>query len=148
MSEPAPRDAWHDNLLDTMRARAEQIRHQASPSVADTPVYNWPEVSSRLGRAAAVAVADDAIPMSSRHTGLRLVVLVRVRKLTVALLRFLTVRQSEYNLGVLHALRETGKAVRSLEQRLAERDKEIRQLRERISHLEQHLPSEIVRKAS
>ncbi len=148
MTEPAPPDAWHDTLLDTLRARAERSRRQPPTPVADAPIYNWPEVSSYLGRAAAVAVADDAPPVSPRHTGLRRVIFVSVRKLAVTLLRFLTVRQSEYNLGILHALREMGKAVRSLEQRLAERDHEIRQLRERLSHLEQHLPSEIVRKAS
>jgi hypothetical protein len=149
MSEPTPRDAWHEDLLATLRARAEKSRRQAGPTpTADVPTYNWPEVSSRLSRAAAVAVADSAISVGRQHTGLRRALIVRLRGLMVSLLRFLTSRQSEYNLGVLYALRETGGAVRSLEQRLAVHEKEIGQLRERITHLEAHLPAERTRKAS
>jgi uncharacterized protein YigA (DUF484 family) len=71
-----------------------------------------------------------------------------LRRVIVAVLRFLTVRQSEYNLGVLHALRETGKAVRSLEKQMAIQNEEIRQLRERLSHLEAHPPVDEIRQAS
>jgi hypothetical protein len=149
MSDIGPRDAWHEQLLETIRARAE--RNQRQPGLVPTasrPVYNWPEVSSRLSRAAAVAVPDATIPVSRRHSGLRRALILRLRRLIVSLLRFLTVRQTEYNLGVLHALRDTGKAVRSLEQLLLARDEELRHLRERVAHLEKHLPVEAVRQAS
>jgi hypothetical protein len=149
MSELGPRDAWHEELLTIIRERAQKNQRHCGPSTAGTAaVYNWPEVSSRLSSAAAVAVADATIPVDRRHTALRRALILGVRRLIVSLLHFLTARQSEYNLGVLHALRETGKAVRALEQRLTAQDEEIRQLRERISHLEKHLPVEVNRKAS
>ncbi len=149
MTELQPRDAWHDDLLATIRARAEQNEQRLGPLPgANDPVYNWPEVSSRLSRAEAAAVADAAIPVDRRHRGIRRVLILRVRTLIVSLLRFLTARQSRYNLDVLQALRETGKTVRSLETRLTARDDEVRQLRERLSHLERHLPTEAVRQAS
>jgi hypothetical protein len=149
MSETGTRDAWLDDLQRRIRTRAEksQLLRDERP-IAPVPAFNWPEVSSRLGQAAAVAVADDKIPVGRHHTGLRRVVILRLRRLIVAALRFLTTRQSEYNLGVLHALRETGKAVRSLENQLAIQNEEIRQLRERLSHLEEHPPVEEIRQAS
>jgi hypothetical protein len=105
-------------------------------------------VSSLLSRAAAVAVADATIPVDRRHTGLPRAFILAVRRFIATLVRFLTVRQSAYNRGVLDALRQTGRAVRSLEKRLAARDEELSQLRQRVSHLEKHLPAEVLRKAS
>jgi hypothetical protein len=147
MSEAGTRDAWLENLQRRIRTRAEksQLLDAATP-IAPVPAFNWPEVSSRLGQAAAVAVADDNLTVGRHHTGLRRA--LRLRLLIVAALRFLTIRQSEYNLGVLHALRETGKAVRSLEKQLAIQNEEIRQLRERLSHLEEHPSVEGIRQAS
>jgi hypothetical protein len=149
MSETGPPDPWHEALLATIRERAEENQRQLGTTpAASRPVYNWPEVSSRLSRAAAVAVADATIPVDRRHTGLRRGLILAVRRLIASLLRFLTARQSDYNLGILEAMHETGRAVRSLEKRLAAQDEELTQLRERISHLEKHLSAEVVRKAS
>jgi hypothetical protein len=149
MSATGSHDPWHEALLATIRERAETNQRQfgASP-VATVPVYNWPQVSSRLSQATAVAETDATIPVHRRHTGLRRALILGIRRVIIVLLRFLTVRQSEYNLAVVHAVRETGRGVRSLEKRLAAQDEEIRQLRQRISHLETHLPADINRKAS
>jgi hypothetical protein len=149
MSETGAHDPWHEALLATLRERAEsnQRQHGASP-VANVPIYNWPEVSSSLSRATTVAVADATISVDRRHTGLRRALILGIRSVVVALLRFLTARQSEYNLAIVHAARETGRGVRALEKRLAAQDEEIRQLGQRISHLEEHLPVDIIRKAS
>jgi hypothetical protein len=149
MSETPTRDPWHDTLLATVRARAEQSRRRRDTTPpAHVPVYNWPEVSSLLSRAAARAVADATIPVDRRHTGLRRALILAVRRFLASLLRFLTARQSDYNRAVLEALHQTGRAVRSLEKRLAARDEQLRRLRERISRLEQHLSAETTRKAS
>jgi hypothetical protein len=149
MSATGPHDAWYEELLATLRARADESRRRAGAGPADEArAYNWPEVSSLLARAGAVAVADHPVSAGGRHRGLRRALVLRLRRAIVSLLRFLTARQSEYNRGVLHALRETGEAVRSLERRLATREKEIEHLRERISHWEAHLPVEASRKAS
>jgi hypothetical protein len=149
MSETGAHDPWHEALLATLRERAESNQRQHGTSaVANVPIYNWPEVSSSLSRAATVAVADATIPVDRRHTGVRRTLIIGIRRVIVALLRFLTTRQSEYNFAIVHAVRETGRGVRSLEKRLAAQDEETRQLRQRISHLEKHLPVEINRKAS
>jgi hypothetical protein len=149
MSETGSPDPWHDALLATLRGRAEAKRRQRDPTPpARASVYNWPEVSSLLSRAAARAVADATISVDRRHTGLRRALILIVRRFLASLLRFLTARQSDYNRAVLDALHQTGRAVRSLEQRLAARDDELSQLRQRISELEKHLSAEVVRKAS
>jgi hypothetical protein len=149
MTEAGIRDAWLDDLQRGIGTRAKKKQlQQGDTQISPVPVFNWPEVSSRLEQAAAVAVADDNITVGRHHTGLRRAFVLRLRQLIVTALRFLTTRQSEYNLGVLHALRETGKAVRSLEKQLAAQNEEIRQLRERLSHLEEHPPVEGIRQAS
>jgi hypothetical protein len=149
MSEAGSCDAWHDALLARIRERALENRRQHSPTPqASLPIYNWPEVSSRLSRASAVAVADATISLDRRHTGLRRELIFQIRGLIAYLLRFLTSRQTAYNLDVLQALRETGRGLRALEQRLAQQDQDIGQLRNRISHLEKQLPVELNCKAS
>jgi hypothetical protein len=149
MSKSCPRDVWHDELLATIRARAEENSRSARPAPTRGVVSsNWPEVSSLLNRAGAVAVADASIPVGGHHTGVRRALVIGIRRVIVTLLHFLTARQSEYNLAVLHALRDTAQGLRSLEQQADARDKEIEQLRERISHLEAHLPIQGARKAS
>ena len=115
---------------------------------AQAPVYNWPEVSSLLSRAAARAVADATISVDRRHRGVRRALILTLRRFIASLLRFLTARQSDYNRAVLDAVHQTGRAVRSLEKRLAAKDDELSQLRQRISRLEKLLPAEVVRKAS
>lgn len=149
MPEAGSRDTWLDDLQRLIRTRAQMRQlQQGDTPIAPVPVFNWPEVSSRLGQAAAVAVVDDNVTVGRHHTGLRRAFILRLRRFLVAAMRFLTVRQSEYNLGVLHALRETGKAVRCLEKQLAIQNEEIRQLRERLSHLEKHPPVDGIRHAS
>jgi hypothetical protein len=161
MLETGKPDAWHEQLLATIRERAakNQTTLAAKPRATEItePVYNWPEVSNRLGRATAVALLEDAPLFNPRHTGLRRYVIFRIRRLIVILLRFVTNRQSEFNNHLVQSVHETGKAVRRLERRLATQDGEICRLRDRISHLERHSTaaeplspnvSEIIRKAS
>jgi hypothetical protein len=149
MSQIDRPDPWHDALLATIRERADKNqRRHGTISVAHGSVYNWPEVSSLLSRAAARAVADATIPVDRRHSGLRRALILAVRRLLASLLRFLTARQSDYNRAVLDALHQTGRAVLSLEKRLAAQDEELSQLRERLARLEQRPSAEAARKAS
>jgi hypothetical protein len=149
MSEPADHDPWHDALVATIRERADKNRRrQGTTPTMHRSVYNWPEVSSLLNRAAARAMADATISVDRRHAGLRRALILTLRRCIASLLHFLTARQSSYNCAILDALHQTGRAVRSLEKRLAAQDIELIQLRQRISHLEKLLPAEVVRKAS
>src|SRR5579862_3361004 len=104
MTEPTP-DAWHDNLLDTIRERAQRNETQLNAHSPNPHVYNWPEVSSRLNQATTVALAQEAPLVGPHHTGLRRIIVGAIRRLIVTLSRFLTNRQSEYNISLVDSMR-------------------------------------------
>jgi hypothetical protein len=161
MFETGQPDAWHEQVIATIRERAAKnqtsLACNPNATATDAPIYNWPEVSNRLGRATAVSAVEDAPLCNPRHTGLGRYIIIAIRRRIVILLRFLTNRQSEFNNHLVQSVHETGTAVQRLERRLAAQDQEIWHLRERISHLERHSTaaeplsrhaSETIRKAS
>jgi hypothetical protein len=111
-------------------------------------------VKSRLKLGAALAQLG-TLPLFPRFHGIKRRLALVAARVILYLLRFLTSRQTDFNVCLLDALREMGEALHSVETRLVQQQEQIRLLDATVSQLQLRLSSstttrrgELERKAS
>jgi hypothetical protein len=149
-----------DELKTRIREQAAGMRERAAAAIplaargASVWSFNWLEVKSRLKIGSNLARLG-AVPLLPRLHGIkRQLALVAARVILVAT-RFLTSRQTDFNVCLLDALREMGEALHSVESRVVQQQEQIRLLEATISQLQLRVAStgsnrrvELERKAS
>jgi|GEM_PF-3027834 hypothetical protein len=150
--------------LDELKARIrEQAASMRERAAAATPLppdgssiwsFNWLEVKSRLKIAAGLAQLG-VMPLLPRFHGLKRRLALAASRIILYLTRFLTTRQSDFNVCTLDALRGMGEALHAIETRLVQQQEQIRLLEATITQLQLRVASigpirrsELERKAS
>jgi hypothetical protein len=150
--------------LDELKARIrEQAASMRERAAAATPLppdgssvwsFNWLEVKSRLKIAAGLAQLG-VMPLLPRFHGFKRRLALAASRMILYLTRFLTTRQSDFNLCTLDALRGIGEALHAIETRLVQQQEQIRLLEATITQLQLRVASigpirrgELERKAS
>ncbi len=148
-------DEWKARI----REQAASMRERAAASVplaarsAAAWSFNWLEVKSRLKIGAGLAQLG-AVPLLPRFHGLKRRLALAASRGVLYLTRFLTSRQTDFNVCLLDALREMGEALHTIETRLVQQQEQIRLLEATVSQLQMRVSSgsgrrgELERKAS
>jgi hypothetical protein len=159
MSETNPPDWDLDELKARIREQAASMRERAAASVplaarsSAAWSFNWLEVKSRLKIGAGLAHLG-AVPLLPRFHGLTRRLALAGAKVVLYLTRFLTSRQTDFNVCLLDALREMGEALHTVETRVVQQQEQIRLLEATVNQLQLRLSSgpnrrgELERKAS
>ncbi len=148
-----------DELKAQIREQAASMRERAASSIplatrgSSAWSFNWLEVKSRLKIGAGLAQLG-AVPLLPRFHGLQRRLALAASRLILYLTRFLTSRQTDFNVCLLDALREMGEALHSVETRVVQQQEQIRLLEATLSQLQLRVTSgggrrgELERKAS
>lgn len=146
-----------DELKARIREQAASMRERAASSIplaARGPSvwsFNWLEVKSRLKIGAGLAQLG-AVPLLPRFHGIKRRMALAASRVILFLTRFLTSRQTDFNVCLLDALREMGEALHSVESRVVQQQEQIRLLEATISQLQFRVTAprfgELERKAS
>lgn len=148
-----------DELKARIREQAASMRERATASVplaarsAAAWSFNWLEVKSRLKIGAGLAQLG-AMPLLPRFHGLKRRLALAASRVVLLLTRFLTSRQTDFNVCLLDALREMGEALHTVETRVVQQQEQIRLLEAAVSQLQLRVSSgsgrrgELERKAS
>jgi hypothetical protein len=130
-----------DELKARIREQAASMRERAAasnPLAARGPSvwsFNWLEVKARLKIGAGLAQLG-AVPLLPRFHGMQRQLALAASRLILFLTRFLTSRQTDFNVCLLDALREMGEALHSVESRVVHQQEQIRLLEATISQLQ------------
>lgn len=130
-----------DELKARIREQAASMRERAAASIplaARGPSvwsFNWLEVKARLKIGAGLAQLG-AVPLLPRFHGIRRKLALAASRVILFLTRFLTSRQTDFNVCLLDALREMGEALHSVESRVVQQQEQIRLLEATISQLQ------------
>lgn len=136
----------HPDLdLDELKARIrEQAAGMRERVAAALPLpargssawsFNWLEVKARLKVGAGLAQLG-ALPLLPRFHGLARQLALAASRVILFLTRFLTSRQTDFNVCLLDALREMGEALHSVETRVVQQQEQIRLLEATITQLQ------------
>jgi hypothetical protein len=149
-----------DELKARIREQAAGMRERAASATPLPPdgssvwSFNWLEVKSRLKIAAGLAQLG-VLPLLPRFHGLKRRLALAASRVILYLTRFLTTRQSDFNVCALDALRGMGEALHAVETRVVEQQERIHlleaticQLQLRIANIPPTRRSELERKAS
>jgi hypothetical protein len=148
-----------DELKAHIREQAASMRERAAASVplaarsSAAWSFNWLEVKSRLKIGSGLAQLG-AMPLLPRFHGLKRRLALAASRVVLYLTRFLTSRQTDFNVCLLDALREMGEALHTVETRVVQQQEQIRLLEAAISQLQLRVSSgpsrrgELERKAS
>jgi hypothetical protein len=130
-----------DELKARIREQAAAMRERAAASTALPPdgssvwSFNWLEVKSRLKIAAGLAQLG-VVPLLPRFHGVKRRLALAASRVILYLTRFLTTRQSDFNVCALDALRGMGEALHAVETRVVQQQEQIRLLEATISQLQ------------
>jgi hypothetical protein len=130
-----------DELKARIREQAASMRERAASSIplatrsSAVWSFNWLEVKARLKIGAGLAELG-ALPLLPRFHGLQRRLAQAAARGILYLTRFLTSRQTDFNLCLLDALREMGEALHSVESRVVQQQEQIRLLEATISQLQ------------
>ena len=159
MNNSNPPDLDLDELKERIREQAAGMRERAASATPLPPdgssvwSFNWLEVKSRLKIAAGLAQLG-AVPLLPRFHGIKRRVALAASRVILYLTRFLTTRQSDFNVCALDALRGMGEALHAVETRVVQQQEQIRLLEATICQLQLRLAGgttrrgELDRKAS
>ncbi|HTU16732.1 MAG TPA: hypothetical protein VMG10_01615 [Gemmataceae bacterium] len=160
MDNPNQPDLDLDELKARIREQASSMRERAAASIplaargASVWTFNWLEVKARLKIGAGLAQLG-AVPLLPRFHGMQRRLALAASRVILFLTRFLTSRQTDFNVCLLDALREMGEALHSVETRVVQQQEQIRLLEATISQLQLRvggsgsaLRGELERKAS
>lgn len=149
-----------DELKERIREQAAEMRESVPATLplgahtASPRAFNWLEVKARLKIGSGLAKMG-ALPLLPRFHGLRRRLALAAAHVVLYLTRFLTGRQSEFNVCLLDALRDMGEALHTVETRLVQQQEQIRQLEATVGQLQMRVGgnpaprlAEIERKAS
>jgi hypothetical protein len=157
----ANRSDWDlDKLKTRIREQAAEMRERVAASVPLTArsssawAFNWLEVKSRLKIAEGLSRLG-AMPLLPRFRGLKRQVALVASRVVLVLTRFITSRQTDFNINLLETLREMGEALHAIETRVIQQQEQIHLLEAQLSQLHMRLPGvvsprrgEMERKAS
>ena len=141
MSEENHPDWDLDELKARIREQAAAMRERAAATIplaargASVWSFNWLEVKSRLKIGAGLAQLG-AMPLLPRLHGLRRRLALLAARVILTAARFLTSRQTDFNVCLLDALREMGEALHSVETRVVQQQEQIRLLEATVSQLQ------------
>ncbi len=151
-----------DELKTKIREQAAEMRERAAAAVplaargSSAWSFNWLEVKSRLKIGAGLAQMG-GMPLLPRFRGVKRQVALFASRAVLYLTRFLTSRQTDFNVCLLDALREMGEALHGVETRVVQQQEQIRLLEACVNQLQLRVSSgsvlparrcEIERKAS
>lgn len=149
-----------DELKERIREQAAGMRERAASATPLPPdgssiwSFNWLEVKSRLKIASGLAQLG-AAPLLPRFHGIKRRLALAASRVILYLTRFLTTRQSDFNVCTLDALRGLGEALHAVETRVVQQQEQIRlleatitQLQFRLAHTGPGRRTELERKAS
>jgi hypothetical protein len=146
-----------DELKARIREQAAEMRERVAASVPLTArsssawAFNWLEVKSRLKFAEGLSRLG-AMPLLPRFRGIKRQVALIASRAVLVLTRFITSRQTDFNINLLETLREMGEALHAIETRAIQQQEQIHLLEAQLSQLHMRLPSsrrgEMERKAS
>lgn len=149
-----------DELKIRIREQAAAMRERAAAATPLPPdgssvwSFNWLEVKSRLKIAAGLSQLG-VLPLLPRFHGIKRRLALAASRVILYLTRFLTTRQSDFNVCALDALRGIGEALHAVETRLVQQQEQIRLLEATVSQLQMRVASigptrrgELERKAS
>ena len=130
-----------DELKERIREQAASMRERAAAATPLPPdgssiwSFNWLEVKSRLKIAAGLAQLG-VVPLLPRFHGLKRRLALTASRAILYLTRFLTTRQSDFNVCALDALRGMGEALHAVETRVVQQQEQIRLLEATITQLQ------------
>jgi hypothetical protein len=149
-----------DELKEHIRAQAACMRERVAVSLPLTPpgsagwAFNWLEFKARLKIGAGLAKLGER-PLLPRFHGIKRQLALSVARIVLFLTRFLTSRQTDFNVATLDSLREIGEALHSVETRVVQQQEQIRLLEATVGQLQLRVSSggvprraELERKAS
>jgi hypothetical protein len=149
-----------DELKERIREQAASMRERVPTTLPlsahglSARAFNWLEVKARLKIGAGWAKMGE-LPLLPRFHGLRRRLALFAARGVLYLTRFLTGRQSEFNVCLLDALREMGEALYTVETHLMQQQEQIRQLEATVGLLQMRVGGnpaprlvEVERKAS
>lgn len=149
-----------DELKARIREQAASMRERGTsalplpPSGSSVWSFNWLEVKARLKIGSGLAQLG-AAPLLPRLHGVQRKLALFASRIILYLTRFLTSRQSDFNVCLLDALREMGESLHSVETRLVQQQDQIRLLEATVCQLQLRVASagtprrgELERKAS
>lgn len=147
-----------DELKARIREQAASMRERAASAIplpsrgSSAWAFNWLEVKARLKIGAGLAQLG-ALPLLPRFHGLQRKLALAASRVILYLTRFLTSKQTDFNVCLLDALREMGEALHSVETRVVQQQEQIRLLEATVSQLQLRVAStprrgELERKAS
>jgi hypothetical protein len=130
-----------EELKARIREQAAEMRERAAaavPLAARSPSawsFNWLEIKSRLKIAAALAPIG-GMPLLRQFHGLKRRVALAASRVVLYLTRFITSRQTDFNVCLLDMLREMGEALHSVETCVVQQQEQIRLLESSLSQLQ------------
>jgi hypothetical protein len=130
-----------DELKARIREQAASMRERAASAIPLPPrgssawSFNWLEVKARLKIGAGLAQLG-AVPLLPRFHGIQRKIALAASRVILYLTRFLTSRQTDFNVCLLDALREMGEALHSVETRVVQQQEQIRLLEATVSQLQ------------
>jgi hypothetical protein len=135
-----------DQLKAQIREQAASMRERAAAATPLPPdgssvwSFNWLEVKSRLKIAAGLAQLG-VMPLLPRFHGVKRRLALAASRVVLYVTRFLTTRQSDFNVCTLDALRGMGEALHAIETRLVQQQEQIRLLEAAITQLQLRVTS-------
>lgn len=149
-----------DELKEHIRAQAACMRERAAVTLPLTLpgsagwAFNWLEFKARLKIGSGLAKLGER-PLLPRFHGFKRRLALTVSLIILYLTRFLTSRQTDFNVATLDSLREIGEALHSVETRIVQQQEQIRLLEATVGQLQLRVSSggvprraELERKAS
>lgn len=133
-----------DELKARIREQAATMRERAAAAIplaargASVWSFNWLEVKSRLKIGSNLAQLG-TMPLLPRLHGIKRQVSLLAARVILFMGRFLTSRQTDFNVCLLDALREMGEALHSVETRVVQQQEQIRLLETTVSQLQLRL---------
>jgi hypothetical protein len=130
-----------EELKNRIRARAAARRAEIAavvPLQAKAQggwTFNWLEAKALLKTAARYAQAGQPPSHDNRH-GLKLWAVKLLSRTVLRLTRFITTRQTDYNVSLLDAVRDMAEALHDVETRVVQQKEQIRQLEALVCQLQ------------
>jgi hypothetical protein len=130
-----------EQLKESIRARAARKRAEIAAVVPLRAkaqggwTFNWLEAKALLKTAAKYAEAGQPPTHDNRH-GLKLWAVKLLSRTVLRLTRFITTRQTDYNVSILDTVRDMAEALHDVETRVVQQQEQIRQLEALVTRLQ------------
>jgi hypothetical protein len=147
-----------EGLKERIRGQAAEMRNRAAAEVPltvrgpDVWTFNWLEVKSRLKIAWGLSHLGEP-PLLQRFRGVKRHIAQAASRVVLYFTRFITSRQTDFNVAVLDILRDMGESLHEVETRVVQQQEQIRLLEACLAQVQLRVgpsahPRESERKAS